>query len=195
MNKYNPAIHNRQSLRRKGYDYAQEGLYFITICCQDRLCIFGEVVEDEMILNKFGEIAHNEWLNTPNVRKNIALHEFVIMPNHIHGIIEIVENVKENSVSTVGQFISPSQTLGAIVRGYKIATIKKIKDYIDQNSMENRHYNHSKIKLSFPLARNIINLDYKIWQRNYFERIIWSQRAYENITSYIINNPKRWKSD
>ncbi|WP_198513488.1 transposase [Confluentibacter lentus] len=96
MNTYNPNIHHRRSIRLKGYDYSQAGLYFITICCQDRACLFGEIVvgtngiRPEMKLNKYGEIAHNEWMKTPEIRNNVQLGEFVIMPNHIHGIIRLL---------------------------------------------------------------------------------------------------------
>ena len=164
-----------------------------------------------MILNEFGKIAENEWLNTPVVRKNIALHAYVIMPNHIHGIIEILENVKEDSKENIGQFKSPSQTVGAIVRGYKIATIRKIKDYIYKNYGDKGSINRgiSWGELQFtptysPKAptyalkdatKTIVHLDFKIWQRNYFERIIWSQKAYQNIAKYIHENPKNWNED
>lgn len=87
--KYNPNIHHRRSIRLKGYDYSQAGLYFITICCQDRICRFGHVEKGEMKLNPFGQIAYDEWANTENIRNNVVIHEFIIMPNHIHGIIEI----------------------------------------------------------------------------------------------------------
>ena len=87
--KYNPKIHHRKSIRKKGYDYARKGLYFITICCQDRICRFGKVVNGKMQLNAFGQIAHDEWMRTCKLRDNVELGEFVIMPNHMHGIIRI----------------------------------------------------------------------------------------------------------
>jgi putative transposase len=86
---YNPQMHNRRSIRLKGYDYSQPGLYFITICCQDKICRFGKIENGEMILNEFGKIAHDEWEKTPQIRPNVPLGEFVIMPNHIHGIIHL----------------------------------------------------------------------------------------------------------
>lgn len=79
----------RQSIRFCGYDYSQEGLQFVTICVKDKVCLFGNIVDDEMVLNDAGRIAYQEWLNTKILRKNVRLDEFVIMPNHIHGIIEI----------------------------------------------------------------------------------------------------------
>lgn len=90
MNKYNPNIHHRRSIRLKGYDYAQAGLYFITICCQNRACLFGDVVDGKMILNDAGKIANDCWLEIPNHFPNEVLHEYIVMPNHIHGIIEFV---------------------------------------------------------------------------------------------------------
>ncbi|MDZ4669160.1 MAG: transposase, partial [bacterium] len=95
MNKYNPNIHHRQSIRLKGYDYSQAGLYFITICCQNRARLFGKIdvgakiFSPQMILNDAGKIATECWLNIPNHFPNVVLHEFIIMPNHIHGIVEL----------------------------------------------------------------------------------------------------------
>ncbi len=94
--KYNPDIHHRRSIRLKGYDYSQAGLYFITICTQNRLCLFGEIVDDDRgtticALNENGRIAEKEWIKTSRMRPNIRLDVFVIMPNHMHGIIEIAD--------------------------------------------------------------------------------------------------------
>ena len=90
---YNPTIHHRRSIRLKGYDYSQSGLYFVTICCQDRICRFGKIENGEMVLNDFGKIIENEWLNMKNKYPNIDLSEFVVMPNHFHAILEIAANV------------------------------------------------------------------------------------------------------
>ena len=123
---YNPNKHHRRSTRLLGYDYSQAGLYFVTIVCQDRIHLFGEVIDGVMHLNEIGQVAEEEWLNTEKVRENVVLHEYVIMPNHVHGIIEIV--YPKQSSNKVGEFRSPSQTIGSIIRGYKVATIKRIKD-------------------------------------------------------------------
>lgn len=203
---YNPEIHHRKSIRLKGYNYAQEGLYFITLCIQDRENIFGTITNGVLTLNAIGTIALKEWLHTIEVRDNIKLHEYIIMPNHIHGIIEIIKD-KSNPGDNEG-FKSPTQTIGAIVRGYKIATIKQIKEYIGK--VEDSKGDISKGELQFaptnapttpttpttPTILNIIkNLDYKIWQRNYYERIIKDERAYQNISNYIITNPEKWYDD
>ena len=102
---YNPAIYNRRSIRLRGYDYSQAGLYFITICCYNRECLFGNVVNGEMVLNEYGTIARNEWFNTPNIRKNVELDVFVIMPNHMHGIIIL------NGVTGRGELHSPNNVI------------------------------------------------------------------------------------
>lgn len=90
MHQYNPNKHHRRSIRLKGYDYSQEGLYFITLCCHDRNNYFGFVEHGNMVFSEAGKIAHECWLDIPNHFPNTVLHEFVIMPNHVHGIIEIV---------------------------------------------------------------------------------------------------------
>lgn len=89
MNKYNPQIHHRRSIRLKGYDYSQAGLYYITICCQDRACLFGEIMDRKMILNDAGKMMETQWLNLTTRFPKIILHDFIIMPNHFHAILEI----------------------------------------------------------------------------------------------------------
>ncbi|HJN02850.1 MAG TPA: transposase [Nitrospinota bacterium] len=84
--KYNPETHHRRSIRLKGYDYRQAGVYFITICSWDRQCMFGNILNKKMPLNKFGQIVEKEWLQTGVVRTNIKLDVFIVMPNHIHDI-------------------------------------------------------------------------------------------------------------
>lgn len=161
---YNPDIHHRRSIRLKGYNYSQPGMYFITLCCQNRKCLFGKVVNGQMVLNDMGQIAHNEWLKTMELRDNVELGEFVIMPNHFHAIIQLLFRWGEcNSPQRV-----PSQTIGAIVRGYKPAVTKQL---------------------------NLINNGIVVWQRNYYEHIIRDERSYERISKYIINNPAKWNDD
>lgn len=203
MSNYNQNKHHRRSIRLVGYDYSQAGLYFVTLVCQDRAQLFGDIKDGIMYLNEFGQIAADEWLHTQEVRNNVVLHEFVVMPNHIHGIIEI-QYPKESS-NIVGAFKSPSQTIGAIVRGYKIATIKRIKELGskgENSKSEDSKGEDSKGELQFaPTAttattRDIIkSLAYKIWQRNYYEHIIRDEKAYINISNYIIENPLNWEED
>src|ERR1700758_186582 len=90
--KYDPEKHHGRSIRLKEYDYSQSGAYFITVCTYNRECLFGDVVNGEMRLNKWGTIVENELLKTPELRPNVLLDEYVVMPNHLHGIIVIVDN-------------------------------------------------------------------------------------------------------
>lgn len=205
---YNPNKHNRKSIRLKGYDYSQAGLYFITICCQDKAHLFGKIENGIMLLNDFGQIAHNEWKYTEKIRDNIHIHDYIIMPDHIHGIIEILFKKNEKEETQISKFTSPSQSLGSIIRGYKIATIKKIKEHIHNKEDLLKSTGELQFAPTNPTVRancnspqqftliakkKILALNYKIWQRNYYETIIRNKTAYKNISNYIRNNPKNWK--
>jgi len=110
--KYDPKIHRRQSIRLRHYDYSQAGLYFLTICTRNRLCLFGRIINEKMVLNDAGNAVNECWYDIPAHYPNIQLHEFIIMPNHIHGIVE-TKNIPENRVP-----------LGNIVRGFKTGVTK-----------------------------------------------------------------------
>lgn len=147
MQKYNPEIHKRRSVRLKNYDYSQEGLYFVTICCQDKEHFFGKIENGKMILNPIGKIVKQCWEEIPKHFPNVALHSFVIMPNHFQGIIEITANVGAKNLSpninndfqtenmanwdrakSISPLRSPSKTLGSIVRGFKIGVTKWVRN-------------------------------------------------------------------
>ena len=125
---YDPKKHHRRSIRLKGYNYSSEGFYFITICTEGRRCLFGTIINGKMVLNDYGKIVDNEWQNTIKIRNgDVVLHEYVIMPNHIHAIIQIHRGVSHtpNEISHT-PFQSSSKTLGAIIRGFKGAVSKQI---------------------------------------------------------------------
>jgi len=92
--KYDPEKHHRRSTRLNGYDYAQPGAYFVTVCTRGRACLFGHVVNGELHLNDAGEIAREQWLHTAQMRPNVELDAFTIMPNHLHGIVVIHEQCR-----------------------------------------------------------------------------------------------------
>jgi REP element-mobilizing transposase RayT len=96
-----PLSQRRRSIRLPGYDYAQPGSYYVTIDTHNQKCLFGEIIIGEMRLNNYGIIAYEEWVKTPTIRHEIKLDEFIVMPNHMHGIVVILENVIE-SVGTDG---------------------------------------------------------------------------------------------
>jgi len=182
--KYNPQIHHRRSIRLKGYDYTQPGAYFVTFCIYQRAHLFGEIVDGEMVLNDAGKIALEEWFKTAELRPSVKLYEdeFVVMPNHTHGIIwiegdktigalrgsaQLRARVEQRSAPT--GIVAPG-SLGAIVRGYKSAVTYAV------NAAENQ--------------RGAV-----LWQRNYYEHIIRKDRGLNNIRWYILNNPLNWQLD
>ena len=194
---YNPKIHHRRSIRLKGYDYSKEGAYFITICCHDKVCRFGKIINHEsyadaqMELNEYGMIAYNEWLKLPERFSNFDLDVFQIMPNHIHGII-ILNNTFTNSETVGARFTrapysgddidnrarvnrapTPNATIGDIVGAYKSLVVNAcLKIYKSKNEIMG-----------------------KFWQRNYYEHIIPDEQSYQTISNYIINNPAKWNDD
>ena len=213
--RYNSEKHHRKSIRLKGYDYSRAGLYFITMCCQNREKLFGEIRKGKMELNQFGEIASDEWENTQKIRKNISIGDFIIMPNHFHAIIRIDYRIK-NEQENIGIFESPSQNIGAIIRGYKGATTKRIN--IIKNKIEsipNRDLSQGEgiapgegIAQGEKIAPSTGVLQYaptalryapkrnkSIWQRNYWEHIIRTEIEYTRISAYIRNNPQKWYHD
>ena len=170
---YDPERHHRRSIRLKGYDYTQPGAYFVTICTYDRRCLFGRIVDGAMRLNLFGKIVRDEWFKTSQVRQNVVLypHEFVVMPNHIHGIIRIVGNLvgaQRRCAPTCRINVTPG-SLGAIVRAFKSAA---------------RRINQIRNTLGQP-----------VWQRDYYEHIIRNEDELNRIRGYIVDNPLRWHLD
>jgi REP element-mobilizing transposase RayT len=181
--KFNPKIHHRKSIRLKNYDYSLAGLYFITICTHDRLPIFGNVVDGSMNLSDAGRMVASQWQELINRFPTIVLHENTVMPNHIHGIIEIVgaipcgcpNGIDADEVGTGWAGTRPAPTIGDMVGAFKsLSTHGYIKN-IKQN--------------------NWLPLPGKLWQRNYYEHIIRSEAAYLKIAEYIETNPQRWQED
>ncbi|MFA7057418.1 MAG: transposase [Candidatus Cloacimonadales bacterium] len=185
--KFNPEIHHRRSIRLKDYDYSQEGFYFITLCTGNREHLFGEINDGTMVLNEIGMLIKEEWEKTTEIRKNIALGEYIIMPNHFHAIIQIEHQIKSQTYTTMG-LKSTSQTIGSIIRGFKGTTTLKI-NLIQPVRKECRGV--------LPYAQNVKSSkqDNSIWQRNYWERIIRNQKEFNQISQYIINNPALWEDD
>jgi len=169
-NKNNSNPHQRHSLRIKKYNYSLPGAYFITICTYRKENILGYIIDGKIELNILGKITEREWLKTFQIRKNIQLDEYVIMPNHFHGIIKLTENKGVLQYAPTNKFQSPSQSIGSIVRGFKSAVTRGIK------------------RLDYPFL-------YSIWQRNYYEHIIRNERELNRIREYIQNNPLRWEYD
>ena len=181
---FDPNIHHRRSIRLSTHDYAGAGEYFVTLCIHGWKCVLGVVADEEVKLTDIGRVVNEEWLRTSDLRSNVDLDKFVIMPNHLHGIIVIHDERKggevsvgangssplRENVSSPGKtpFRSPSGTIGAVVRGFKAASTKRV------NELRNTP--------GRPL-----------WQRNYYEHIVRDERDLERIREYIAKNPERWK--
>lgn len=185
----NSNLPNRQSIRLKNYDYSQKGSYFITLVTQDRIHLFGKIEDGKMILNTVGKILEEEWRNTIQMRPNIALGEFIIMPDHMHMIITITAQMerKVDKEWIHSNPKSPSQTIGAIIRGFKGASTKKINLFL--NSTGESQFAPT-TESQFAPTEFYKN---KIFQRNYYEHIIRNQKDYNRIEQYIIDNPMNWK--
>ena len=173
--KYDPAKHHRRSIRLRGYDYSQAGYYFVTICCYRRQRLFGKIVDGAMQLNQYGEIVKNEWHQSSLIRQEIELDEYIIMPNHFHGIV-IIKPVGTKGLSPLpssARSTHPSmkpRSLSSLMTGFKSAVTKNIN-----------------------IIRNAPGTP--VWQRNYYEHIIRNENALNNIRRYIINNPLSWHVD
>jgi putative transposase len=192
--KYNPEIHKRKSIRLKGYDYSLAGLYFITICVQNRECMFGKIENGKMILNDAGEMIEKWYFEMMNKFSDIKCDEMIVMPNHFHCIVENVgadlcvcpdtdavgkQNPKLGNTPILGDTPILGEHVGSplhtVVQWFKTMTTN---EYI----------------------RGVKNLgwkpfDGKLWQRNYYEHIIRNEQSYQNISNYIINNPAKWQED
>jgi putative transposase len=160
----------RRSIRLADYDYSQVGAYFVTLSVHDPACLFGEVVDGVMCLSELGQIVTSHWLRSPDNRPQVVLDEFVVMPNHFHAIVAIEGSRRGVLPYAHPKFHSPSQTVGAIVRGFKSATTKRINEI------------RGKPKTA-------------VWQRNYYEHVVRNGSELIRIREYIVINPHQWSLD
>jgi REP element-mobilizing transposase RayT len=178
---FNPTKHHRRSIRLKGYDYTSQGAYFITIVAQSRKCLFGEIIEGEMILNEAGQMIVKWWNKLPNKFPHVILGAFVVMPNHFHGIIIIQKNAGADlrvCPEQTGEHTGsprPNASLPQIIQWFKTMTTNEYIRGVNQ--------------LSWPLFIG------KLWQRNYYEHIIRNEKSLQRITDYILANSSRWQND
>lgn len=189
--KFDPNKHHRRSIRLEGFDYSSEGAYYVTIVAQGRECLFGEIIDGEMHLNGYGEIVQKWWYEIANHFQNVELGAFVIMPNHVHGIIWIIDerrgevlsprdnpnsdnlNLHEYPFTNQGGETPPLRkpTLGQIVAYFKYQSTKEM----------------NRIETDKAIT--------KFWQRNYYEHVIRDEKDLQNKTDYIESNPILWDED
>jgi len=165
--------HHRRSIRLCETDYSVPGMYFVTICVKNRECLFGEVIDGEIRLGEYGEVAKQCWEGIPSHFLDAVIDEYVIMPNHIHGVIEIVDHVGAENFLPLQpkphgyQRVTP-RSIASIVRGFKIGVTK----WWRENGYEGG-----------------------LWQRNYYEHIIRNDKSLNQIRQYIRDNPFNWGID
>jgi len=177
---FESAPRNRRSIRLQGYDYSQAGAYFVTICTHNKACVFGDVVDGEMRLNEYGAIVKDEWLRTDTLRENVVIDEYIIMPNHIHGIVIIMGDgrgtLQRASTGPIRAThrVAPtargliSNSIGAIIGQFKSIVTKDVR------------------KMGFRYFK---------WQRNYYEHVIRNEDKLNRTREYVLNNPLQWQFD
>jgi putative transposase len=162
-------IGGRKQLRLKGYDYSSAGAYFVTICAKDRKHLFGRILDETMEANRCGHIVEESWRDIPNHDRRVELDEFILMPNHIHGIVVILDDFP-----TVGAGSEPATTrrhsLSEIIRGFKTFSARRINEIRGTPGVP-------------------------VWQRGFFDHIIRNERSLVRIREYISSNPQRWVLD
>jgi putative transposase len=177
---YTPETHRRRSIRLKHYDYTQTGFYFITLCVQNKESLFGEITQNDMYLNDAGKMIEAQWLALQHRFPNIQLHEYIVMPNHFHAILEV-----ENKVVVTHQIGRPQGCAPTVSN-----VNKSIGDMIGAfKSITTVEYIHG-IK-----THQWQSFDGKLWQRNYWEHVIRHEQSLNDIAQYIINNPQNWEMD
>ena len=161
----------RRAIRLRGYDYTQQGAYFVTICTWGRLCALGDVVASEMVLSDAGQLAQAAWQALPQHYPGVRLDAWVIMPNHVHGII-VLEAGQRAGLKPAPTRLSPDPkpALSELVRAFKTFSARRINT-----------------------ARNTAGSPF--WQRNYYEHVIRDDDTLNRIRQYIVDNPAKWHED
>lgn len=168
---FNPDIHHRRSVRLRDYDYSGDGAYFVTICVAGRECLFGEAAGGVVRLNDAGLVVAECWQAIPDHFPQVELDEFVVMPNHLHGIIINDGRGTACRAQIEESFGGPvAGSLATIIRSFKSAVTKRINTLRD-------------------------NPGVPVWQRNYYERVIRHDRELDGIRQYIADNPAKWETD
>jgi REP element-mobilizing transposase RayT len=187
-NKYRTDSH-----RLRGWDYSANGMYFITLVIQHRICNLGEIVNQQMQLSDFGKIVDAEWKKSFEIRNELFCNEYIIMPNHLHAIVVLEKPISDLDdcldVDTHGSgylqsfkppnFIRLPKSISSFIAGFKSAINSKIDDYIDENNLNIPKYNRNN----------------HFFQPNYYDHIIRNNDEFKRIKNYIINNPQNWETD
>ena len=175
-----------QSHRKSQWDYSNNGIYFITIVTQNRECNLGEIINGDMFLSDWGNIVNNEWLKSFEMRNELFLDEYIIMPNHLHAIIVLDNTVGTQSDHAMPQssssppnFSRKPKSISSFIAGFKSSVNSKIDDYIDVQYLNIPKYNRNN----------------HFFQPNYHDHIVRNEIEYQRIKEYIRTNPFKWNND
>jgi putative transposase len=194
---YDPAKHHRRSIRLKGYDYAQPGAYFVTICVRERECALGDVKDGKMALSDAGHIVQACWDDLPTHYPHVELDAFIVMPNHVHGVIVLVDDT-----TVVGAGLRPAPTgpapTGPAPTGP--APTEPAPTEPAPTAVAKRHGLPEIVRAFKSFSARRINkmrdtADTSFWQRGFYERVVRSERELGAIRQYIIDNPLKWELD
>ncbi|OGR07662.1 MAG: hypothetical protein A2511_16940 [Deltaproteobacteria bacterium RIFOXYD12_FULL_50_9] len=215
--RFDPDLHHRRSIRIKGYDYAEVGAYFVTICSQGREGVFGEIVDSEMQMNEAGRMVEAVWQGLSDRYPQLCIDEFVVMPNHFHGIVVICYQRGK----TGPELGMPTQNIGPNFNGRRgEPCVRPICHGVDQEGEQDNKGEHEvrpyrsgtgentvgRIVQAFKslttnaYIRGVKALGWqpfpgRLWQRNYYERIIRNESELHKARQYIVENPMKWDCD
>ncbi|MBI5063165.1 MAG: transposase [Desulfatitalea sp.] len=181
---YDPDRHRRRSIRLHGYDYSKAGAYFITVCTRRRLCLLGDIIDGEMRLNDAGKTVHTVWESLPEHYPNVKLDAFVIMPNHMHGIVWLV-GAGFKPAPTKPAPTKPAITRPAITKPAGTTPAAK-KHGLSEIVRDFKTFSARQINSIYNTAGT------SFWQRNYYEHIIRDEESMNRIREYVSGNPAFW---
>ena len=171
---YEPALPRRRSLRLQGYDYAKAGAYFVTVATENRLCLFGEVAGGKMRLNEAGRLVDDAWQWLERRYPSVILDEYVVMPNHLHGVLAITDEgggTGDSRIAPTGDRSGVGRkALGSLIGAFKTVATKRVN-----------------VERGAPGRR--------LWQRNFHDRVVRSEEDMDRIRAYVRDNPLRWELD
>jgi REP element-mobilizing transposase RayT len=169
-----------ESTRFKGWDYADFGCYYITIVTHNRVNYFGKIVNGKIIYNDIGNIVRNELLRSFEIRAELKLKEYIVMPNHIHMIVQLrKDRVTMYNKDNIPVLFRKPKSISSFVSSFKSSTVSKVDDWIDESNVDIPKFNREN----------------PLWQRNYYDNIIKDEQEFMNVSNYIIANPKNWNDD
>jgi len=160
-------------IRLPQHDYTGAGAYFVTLCAHERKCIFGAILSGEVVVNDIGRIVEREWLRSAEIRKEILLDTYVVMPNHLHGIVVFPEGREERAgcrPALRGSREHATRSLSTFIGQFKAVTTTAIRRFAQQPGMQ-------------------------VWQMRFYDRVIRNETELNRTREYILNNPAQWELD